>query len=87
MLTEIIVALALADAFGSPSQPKPSTKMIRVFNAFQLVTLFAAAPYIIGWLGSSPFPYSAAAFWTAIVVYIVLFVGNVICVTESLSDK
>ncbi len=52
--------------------------MIRAFNAFQLVTLFAAMPYILGWLGSSPFPYAAGAFWTAIVVYIVLFI--VMCV-------
>lgn len=48
--------------------------MIRAFNAFQLVTLFAAMPYIVGWLHSNPFPFSIAAFWTALVVYVVLFI-------------
>ena len=52
--------------------------MIRAFNAFQLVTLFAGMPYLVGWLNTNPFPYSPAAFWTAIVAYLVLFV--VMCV-------
>jgi len=51
--------------------------MFRGFNAFQLVTLFAALPFGIGWLHGSPFPYSTAAFYTAIVVYLVLFVTHV----------
>jgi len=47
--------------------------LFRVFNAFQLVTLFAALPFGIGWLHSDPFPYSTAAFYTAICVYLILF--------------
>lgn len=48
--------------------------MIRAFNSFQIVTLFAAMPYIVAWLHSSPFSYSIAAFWTSVVVYIVMFI-------------
>jgi ABC-type nitrate/sulfonate/bicarbonate transport system permease component len=57
-----------------------------IFNAFQIVTLFASMPFIIGWLGGSPFPYSVAAFWIAIVVYIVMFVAMVASVADSLHD-
>ena len=47
--------------------------MIRIFNAFQIITFFAALPFLIGWLYTEPFTYSVAAFWTAIVVYVVTF--------------
>ena len=56
--------------------------MFRVFNAFQLVTLFAALPFGIGWLHGNPFPYSTAAFYTAIAVYLILFVTNIAAVTN-----
>jgi hypothetical protein len=51
--------------------------MFRVFNAFQLTALFAACPYLIYWLSTGPFPYSGAAFWTAIATYVVGFGFNV----------
>lgn len=73
--------ILLAALFGADSPLTPKSRgipMIRAFNAFQLVTLFAAMPYILGWLSSSPFPYAAGAFWVAIVVYVVLF--GVMCV-------
>lgn len=60
--------------------------MIRAFNAFQLVTLFAAMPYILAWLGKDPFTYAGGAFWVAIVVYVVLF--GVMCFgTFQLADR
>lgn len=46
---------------------------MHVFNAFQIVAFFAAMPFLIGWLNADPFPFSIAAFWLAIVVYLVLF--------------
>lgn len=48
--------------------------MLRAFNAFQLTSLFAGMPYLIGWLAKGPFPFSVAAMWTAIIIYAVLFV-------------
>lgn len=63
---------------STPPRPTPSHKgthpMIRAFNAFQLVTLFAAMPFIVGWLHSNPFSYSSAAFWTSVIVYLVMFI-------------
>lgn len=56
--------------------------MFQVFNAFQLVALFAGLPFLIGWLGKTPFPYAEAAFWTAICVYVLLFCTNVAAVTN-----
>jgi hypothetical protein len=78
--TLVIIALM---AFFNDDKPssKSSMKgnpMIRAFNSFQLVTLFAAMPHLIGWLNSNPFPFSPAAFYTSIVAYIVLF--GVLCV-------
>ncbi len=31
---------------------------MKLFNAVQLVVLFACMPFIIGWLGTNPFSYS-----------------------------
>lgn len=56
--------------------------MIRAFNALQLVSLFAAMPFLISWLHGNPFPYSTAAFYTAIAVYLILFVTNIAAVTN-----
>ncbi len=47
------------------------------FNAFQLVLLFACAPFIIGWLHGDPFPFSVAVKWVAGAAYLVLFVAHV----------
>jgi hypothetical protein len=60
---------------------------MRAFNAFQIVALFAAWPHIIGWLGTKPFPYSTAAFWIAIVAYIVGFAGMVFMTFDGIKDN
>lgn len=56
--------------------------MLRAFNAFQLVALFSGLPFLISWIGTDPFPYSVAAFWASIVVYVVAFIALVVAVTE-----
>ena len=72
----------LAALFGADASPHQSVSrkdpMLRAFNSFQLVGLFAGMPYLLSWLNTNPFPWSPAAFWTAIVAYLVLFV--VLCV-------
>jgi hypothetical protein len=60
--------------------------MLQAFNAFQCVVMFAALPHVIVWLASNPFPYSVAAFWTAILVYSVSFIGMVASVTYSFTE-
>lgn len=58
--------------------------MIRAFNAFQLTTLFTAMPFIIGWLNKEPFPFSTAALWAAVAVYVVMFIGGVFVVADAM---
>jgi hypothetical protein len=81
--------LALAALFGGAAPPpkrKGTPPMLKLFNAFQIVTLFAALPYIIGWLYTAPFPFSIAALATAVVVYVILFGWNVFAMSESFGD-
>jgi hypothetical protein len=52
--------------------------MIRAFNSFQLVTLFAATPFIVEWLDEETFTLARAGFWLAIAVYLVLFVTMIV---------
>ena len=61
--------------------------VIKAFNAFQLVALFAALPHLIGWLHAEPFAYSTGAFWVAIAAYVVLFFGLIFCVYDSIDGK
>jgi hypothetical protein len=57
---------------------------MRLFNAFQLVAMFAAAPVGIAWLEKAEFTGSSVAFWVAIVAYIVAFCCMVGSVWDSL---
>lgn len=68
-------------AFDSPystRREKGTPTMLKAFNAFQIVTLFAAMPHIIGWLYGQPFPFSTGALWVAIATYVILFVGLIV---------
>jgi len=60
--------------------------MLRVFNAFQITTLFASMPYLIAWLYGNPFPFSLAAFYTAIVAYIVLYIWHIAALADTFGD-
>lgn len=54
---------------------------LKGFNAFQLVTLFAAAPFGIEWVKNAAFTGHNVLFWVFIVAYIVGFfcmVGSVL---------
>jgi len=44
---------------------------MKLFNAFQCVVLYAALPFIISWLDGAEFRWAGAAFWSAIVVYVI----------------
>lgn len=72
--------LILLWLFGSMAdtayqQPSKGSSMFRVFNAFQMICVFAALPFVISWLSTNPFPYAQAAFWSAIGVYGVMGIG------------
>lgn len=57
---------------------------MRVFNAFQVVVLFIAMPWIIGWLKTASFTCSEAVFYVACAVYVIGFVMMVACVSEAM---
>ena len=58
--------------------------MLKLFNSLQIVTLFAAMPYIIGWLHGGPFVYSTGALWLACAVYVAMFIGIILAVDDAL---
>lgn len=60
--------------------------MLKVFNAFQMTVLFAAAPFGIQYLATATFPFQAAAFWLGIIAYMAFFVCMWVCVTTAI-DK
>lgn len=46
---------------------------MRLFNAFQITFLFAAFPFLVGYLANASFPGQTPAFYGSIVAYIVAF--------------
>lgn len=58
--------------------------MMKGFNALQLVTLFSAGPFIIEWLHKATFTGATAAFWIAVVVYVIGYIGMVVSVHDNL---
>lgn len=44
---------------------------MKTFNAFQLVILLVIWPHLIQWLSTAEFRGNGAAFWSAIVIYVV----------------
>lgn len=51
--------------------------MLKVFNAFQFVACFVAAPFGISWLSKQEFPLSGIAFYVSCLVYLVMFIMSV----------
>lgn len=47
--------------------------MLKGFNSFQLVSLFAAFPFAISWLNQATFSGAQAAVWVACAAYVFLF--------------
>lgn len=57
--------------------------MLRIFNAFQIVTLFSALPFVAGWLWSEPSAYGTATFWVVIVAYLVAIAIMTVVLADS----
>ena len=60
--------------------------MLVPFNAFQIVTGFAIAPFAVSWLFQADFPGAGVAAWVGVVAYLVYFAVMFFCVATSL-DK
>jgi len=61
--------------------------MLKVFNAFQMVALFALAPFGIQYLASASFPFQAASFWIGIVIYLAFFVVMWVCIVAAIEKQ
>lgn len=59
---------------------------MKLFNAIQLVTLFAAMPAVIYWLAGEPFAYSYFAFYAAIISYIATYIWIIVIVFRDFDD-
>lgn len=46
---------------------------MRLFNSFQIVTMFVAWPFLVNWLHSASFSGAAVAFYAACALYVVMF--------------
>lgn len=57
---------------------------MKEFNAFQMVCCFAGAPFLIQWLSTASFAGAMAAFWVAVVAYIVGFFAMCVAVRMSM---
>ena len=60
--------------------------MIKLFNCFQFVSLFAAGPFIVQWLSNQNFSGSSALFYLSCVIYIVMFIMNIIFTLASINN-
>lgn len=58
-----------------------------VFNSIQIVSIFAAAPFLIQWLMSSKYQYASLLGWVASVGYLALFVWLITLVVMALDGE
>lgn len=56
---------------------------MRLFNSVQVVAIYAAAPFVIGWLFGAEFEYHRVAAYSASALYAVLSLMMVGCVYSS----
>lgn len=61
--------------------------LMYLFNAFQMTACFAAAPFGIAWLADANFPWARAAFWVALVAYVIFFGMMVAAVYNNIDTK
>jgi hypothetical protein len=59
---------------------------MKLFNAFQSVSFFAAAPFGLSWLSEQSFRGSGIAFWVGVLVYFVAFCLNVAAVRVAIDE-
>lgn len=87
---DLLAALICMALFGGDKYTPVETKnkrknsLMRFFNSVQLVGLFSSMPFLINWLAKADFPYQTGAFWTAIVVYILMAIGMSFSVYDSM---
>ena len=46
----------------------------KVFNSFQITSLFSAFPFLVGWLWTATCSGAAALAWVSVVAYVIFFI-------------
>jgi hypothetical protein len=59
---------------------------MKLFNSFQAVSFFAAAPFGLSWLQTQQFAGSTIGFWVGCVIYFVSFIAMIASVRAGI-DK
>lgn len=59
---------------------------MRLFNSFQLVTMFILWPFLLNWLNAASFSFSQIAFYGASALYVVM-VGFAVAMAYEFIDK
>jgi len=59
---------------------------MKLFNAFQSVSFFAAVPFGLSWLADQSFRGAGIGFWVGCVIYLVAFCWNVAAVRYSIDE-
>ena len=76
----------LAMFVGIRIHKRRNNNMLKGFNAFQLTTLFAAAPFGIEWVKNAAFYGHNVLFWVLIVAYVIGFFGMTYAVYDTFSE-
>lgn len=61
--------------------------MLKMFNSLQIVAVFVAWPFLIGWLSNATFQGAFVAFLTACVLYLLGFFAIVGCVYAAIERE
>jgi hypothetical protein len=61
--------------------------MLRAFNSFQMVAMFAAFPFGISWLSDQTFRFATTGVWVACLIYMVTFIVMCVSVFHGLDPK
>jgi len=72
-----LLGLLFCGPLRERKREKGINKMMRLFNSFQIVALFAAAPWLLGLLYRQEFPWHSAACVAATVLYGIYTLGMV----------
>lgn len=60
-------------------KPKRKRKSMNLFNSFQIVTIFAASPFIYKWLDTTGYDHWGilGTFWVAYAIQFIYLIGSV----------
>jgi hypothetical protein len=70
-----------------PNSPKRRKRPMLEFNAIQIVSIFAARPFLIQWIAASKYPFAEAMAWVCGIGYFALFVWMIVLVYSALASE